>query len=1092
MSKPLTQIEKLQRYNELIRKQTGKVVRPARFDGYKNLLNKYGTSKDTTEHYFYAQDADVNDDQLTILYEGNGLFSKIIDAPAEEAVKHGFELKDLADQDIEAFYSDALDELDWEESAITAVKWARLFGGSIIVMLIDDGRGIEEPLDWKNIRSIDDMRVYERAIIQPDYTSMFHYEHEDPFRTRGSRLGMPERFYVTSRWGSFCVHESRCLVFQNGVLPENTSNSIYQIWGVPEYFRLKRALRDAEVAHGSATKLLDRSVQAVYKMKNLAEELATEEGEDRVLRRLQTIDMARGLLNSITIDAEGEEYDFRQFSYSGVSEVIDTTCNFLSALTSIPQTILFGRSPAGMNATGESDLENWYNYVERLQKRMLRSNLRYLLAIIFQAGINAGDIDEVPDIKVQFSPLWSMSDMEQADLDLKKVQIQQTRASIACQYIDADVLDPTEVRKKLADSDEFDIETMLDEYTDDELFPEDMMQGGDEEQNPMAAMMAQMGGGNQAVTEANSAEGNNPSQQGEKPSDSQTTTPQEELNPTVDIQERNKPEDSNAPASEPAATKLPQDKSAEEQKTAEENTKEYFKNIDLAQYDEAEVKRPFRADDDNDSERYGVGVYVVKNGKILCGTRMTDTGKGQVAGPGGHVHIGETPEQAAIRETEEEFGITPTDLMYIGKGGTDAYGVKPYVFLCTEYNGRIRCKDGEMADPKWITTRGLKKKDLFDPFASGINLVISTLSGEIPIDNGVASGTISLRENHDGGPGSGNHGHAGVPGQIGGSAPNGIQSVDDKYFPSGDNAWRRDRNQGWNKERDAYLSDKGFGPDKVKQLTGLIQAQIHAESDASERFSAFAKENPDFIKAVASFEIKAASLRKEDELRDMQKTLDAAKENLEEAKANPYNLSKEDNEWQIESAAEKVEYAETMLDQMKAKPITLYRKGDYEKSCLSFTTDRDGVILNKGSENESYLFPDHEDTLNDLVAKGIVPVCGFGAFENFYSGESSEVICLKIESQEEPKKKATSYGKTVERLTGKKTSDGVEIKDVSHHALQRTTQRRISNGRIEKALSQGVVSEGSTQGTRYYDYDGSRVVVNVDTGTIVTVMWRMK
>lgn len=41
----------------------------------------------------------------------------------------------------------------------------------------------------------------------------------------------------------------------------------------------------------------------------------------------------------------------------------------LSALTNIPQTILFGRSPAGMNATGESDFENYYNFIERIQKQ---------------------------------------------------------------------------------------------------------------------------------------------------------------------------------------------------------------------------------------------------------------------------------------------------------------------------------------------------------------------------------------------------------------------------------------------------------------------------------------------------------------------------------------------------------------------------------------------------------------------------------------------------------------------------------------------------------------------------------------------------
>lgn len=116
---------------------------------------------------------------------------------------------------------------------MTAIRWARLFGGSIAVMMINDGRGIDEPLDWRNIRSIDDIRVYDRSVIQPDYQSMFSYDPRDPFRTRGSRLGMPEFYHVTSRTGSFTVHDSRCLVFQNGILPENTTNSIYQLWGIP-------------------------------------------------------------------------------------------------------------------------------------------------------------------------------------------------------------------------------------------------------------------------------------------------------------------------------------------------------------------------------------------------------------------------------------------------------------------------------------------------------------------------------------------------------------------------------------------------------------------------------------------------------------------------------------------------------------------------------------------------------------------------------------------------------------------------------------------------------------------------------------------
>lgn len=79
--------------------------------------------------------------------------------------------------------------------------------------------------------------------------------------------------------------------------------------------------------------MLDKTVQPIYKVKNLASELSTEDGENTLLRRLQAIDLARGVLNSVAIDAEGEDYDFKTFQFSGVANTIDAACNFLSALT---------------------------------------------------------------------------------------------------------------------------------------------------------------------------------------------------------------------------------------------------------------------------------------------------------------------------------------------------------------------------------------------------------------------------------------------------------------------------------------------------------------------------------------------------------------------------------------------------------------------------------------------------------------------------------------------------------------------------------------------------------------------------------------
>lgn len=464
----LNRKERLERGKAIIQQKKGlQSVRPFRKDGYINVLNKYGTSRDNSESYEFVAEPVIPDTSLTIQYEDNGLFAKIIDTPAEEAVKHGFDLG-LKDDSINEFVEDALDALEWEEKAATAIKWARLYGGSIIVMLIDDGRGLEEPVDWNNIRSVDELRVYERSVVQPDYASLYSSDPMRATRNRASKFAMPEYYYVQSLYGSFTVHESRCLVFRNGILPERVTNPVYRFWGTPEYVRIKRAMRDALVAHGNGPKLLDRSVQPIYKMKNLASLLASEGGDETVLKRLEIIDLARGILNSIAIDAEGEDYDFKSIPFSGVKDVIDTTCNMLSAVTNIPQTILFGRSPAGENSTGDSDFENYYNYIERIQKLMLKGNVRTLLDVLFKAALTNGEVPEDPKYKLKFNPLWSLSDTEQANVDKVKADIEMVKAQTAQLYVQMQALDPSEVRTALAKTEEFTVEDILDDQEAEE------------------------------------------------------------------------------------------------------------------------------------------------------------------------------------------------------------------------------------------------------------------------------------------------------------------------------------------------------------------------------------------------------------------------------------------------------------------------------------------------------------------------------------------------------------------------------------------------------------------------------------------------
>lgn len=640
----LADIQKLRR-GAVIIEQTQDTFRQ---DGYSNLLNKYGTFQDNSTAYAYDAEPVITDLELIRLYEGNGLFAKIIDRPSEEAVKHGFDI-DFGDEDISEYVDDRLDELEFEDKFATAEKWARLYGGSIIVMLCDDGGGLEDPLDWNKVTSIEELRAFERAIVQEDYTSLYHFHFFDSLKNK-KPFGQPEYYHVYSQYGTFTVHYSRCLVFRNGRLPEQTTNSIYRYWGMPEYIKINSSLRECITAHQDGVKLLERSVQAIYKMKNLAQLLSTDAGEDKVLQRLQVIDMARGILNSIAIDTDGEDYDFKSLPMSGVKDVIDSTCNMLSAVTNIPQTILFGRSPAGMNATGDSDLENYYNMVENIQKQNMKANARTVIDLILKQGMIEGRIPETPKYKMKFAALWSMSEMEQTDISLKKAQTEQVKAQTAQLYMDSSVLDPTEVRKSLATEGEFDIEEVISE--DDLDLPDD------------------------------------------------TFSP----------------------------TEMPGTSASDD--------------FDLA----------FKSEVEDGEECDAAAVIVIKDGKVLCGSRRSSEG---ICGPGGHREKGEDLRDTALREAQEEFNIVPLNLIPLGvyKSSTGSY-CDSMIYFTDQFTGKPKADGGEMLNEQWLSIKDLRNKFLFPPFEASLDMLEDFLKNSLTTEEGEPNVKVE-----DGGPGSGIKGH---------------------------------------------------------------------------------------------------------------------------------------------------------------------------------------------------------------------------------------------------------------------------------------------------------------------------------------------
>jgi len=94
--------------------------------------------------------------------------------------------------------------------------------------------------------------------------------------------------------------------------------------------------------------------------------------------------------------------------------------------------------------------------------------------------------------------------------------------------------------------------------------------------------------------------------------------------------------------------------------------------------------------------------FVCDKEKILLIEKKRGLGKGKVNGPGGRIQPGETPLQAAIRETKEEVGVTPINPQQVSLIDflfSDGYSLRCYVFLCNSYVGTVI--ETEEAKPFW-------------------------------------------------------------------------------------------------------------------------------------------------------------------------------------------------------------------------------------------------------------------------------------------------------------------------------------------------------------------------------------------------------
>jgi phage-related protein (TIGR01555 family) len=271
------------------------------------------------------------------------------------------------------------------------------------------------------------------------------YRSSDQTYRMKKRVSLPagQNYASSGGYSILNVHESRIVRF-DGIEPDVLTRQQLAGWSWSILQRAYEILRLCDMAFDSLAYLISDASQGVMKLKGVLKGLSVPGQRSVIEQRMKLIDESRSVLRSLVLDPDGNE-DFTRVGtpFTGIPEAVDRLMQRLAAAFDMPVTELFGISPAGLNATGQSDREHWYDTIATDQENELAPRLKrvyHLVALAKNGPLKGKDIN----FKIKFNPLHSPTEDDIASTRLKNAQRDQI-------YLETSALTPEEVAVTLQD-----------------------------------------------------------------------------------------------------------------------------------------------------------------------------------------------------------------------------------------------------------------------------------------------------------------------------------------------------------------------------------------------------------------------------------------------------------------------------------------------------------------------------------------------------------------------------------------------------------------------------------------------------------------
>ena len=352
-----------------------------------------------------------NRQELEFMYRGSWVVRQAVSVPADDMTRAGVEFFGLgkdgdADRD-PVVLQNALKRLNIWGALASTIRWARLYGGAIGVLMIE-GQDLNEPLDpetvtkgqFKGILPIDRWALAPSSqlvdALGPDFGKPVGYAI---VAGRGNDL--------TNRW----VHHTRVVRLEGNDLPYYQRQAEMG-WGMS----IVETFHDRLVAFDSVTlgmaQLAYKAHLRTYKMKDLRKNIAT--GGVQFAAALTQVDMVRRFQSNegmSLIDAD-DTLESSAYTFGGLADVIIQMSQQIAGAIDMPIVKLFGMSPAGFS-TGETDLRSYNDNIHLSQERDLRRPMEVIAHLSFRS-----EFGETPPAEFGFSfaSLYGLNAVEKANI----------------------------------------------------------------------------------------------------------------------------------------------------------------------------------------------------------------------------------------------------------------------------------------------------------------------------------------------------------------------------------------------------------------------------------------------------------------------------------------------------------------------------------------------------------------------------------------------------------------------------------------------------------------------------------------------------